>query len=302
MDIIQRHFILFSPRIKKALEKYSHWESVCEIRLRPNAPLSLTDHRGNITIDENGIPCPLSQGIITYKEDLSHLVASFCGGSVYRYFENLQDGFAVDEDGWRLGLCTQKLSGRFFLPDRILGINLRIPRHVPFAAKPILQKMRDESFFSLLICSPPGEGKTTTLRSLGAMLSLGNDLFPPQRVTVIDERGELFPTNMKIRTGLLDVLPYYEKSKGIELATRLFSPQIILCDEIGSIKEADSILSACSGGCSVVATAHAGSVEEAKRSPLLAKLMESGKFQYVLFLNKEADETFRCRFSWYKLL
>ncbi len=302
MDPVKRHLSLFPPRLRNTLQAFPHWESICEIRLRRDAALSLTSFKGNITINESGVPCPISRGMICRQEELSYLIGSFCGGSVYRYFDRLQDGFAVDQDGWRLGVCTQKSEGGFFLPDQILGINLRIPRQAPLAAKPIVEKMKEEGAFSLLICSPPGDGKTTMLRSLGAMLSLGDKSFSPLRVVAVDERGELYPANMKVNTGLLDVLPFHKKGEGIQLATRIFSPQIILCDEIGSMQEADAILCACSGGCSVIASAHAASMEEAKRTPVLAKLMDSGKFRYVLFLNKEDGEAYRCRLQWEKAL
>lgn len=298
MDKIRRHLALFPPRLRSILEKYDRWEYISEIRLRLNAPLSLTKFDGNVTLDPEGMACPLSSGVICREEELSDLLGAFCGGSVYRYFDRFKDGFAVDEDGWRLGICSQPATGSVFLPQRITGINLRIPRQVPFAAKPILKKMQAEGVFSLLVCSAPGEGKTTLLRSLGALLSLGNGSLSPLRVAVVDERGELFPPKMKIKTGLLDVLPFYEKSVGIEHATRLFSPQVILCDEIGSPGEADAVLNACSGGCTVVASAHAATLREARHSPALAKLMDSGKFQSLLFLTRLPGETYQCRFQW----
>lgn len=301
MDSIKRHLALFPPRLRDVLDKYSRWDHVCEVRLRMNAPLSLTNFQGNVTLDENGRECPLPLGILCKEEELSYLLGAFCKGSVYRYFDRLKDGFAVDEDGWRMGICSQRTAGAVFLPHQILGINLRIPRQAPFAAKPIVEKMNAEGIFSLLICSAPGEGKTTILRSLGALLSLGYAGLSPLRVAVVDEREELFPPNMKVKAGLLDVLPAYEKSAGIELATRLFSPQIILCDEIGSSKEADSVLNACSGGCKVIASAHAENLSEAKCSPPLAKLIESGKFRYALFLKKIPGKAYRCRLQWEKL-
>ena len=249
-------------------------------------------------MDEFGKACPLSQGVTCDANDLSTLLGAFCGGSVYRYFDRLQDGFAVDEDGWRIGICSQNTTGSVFLPQLLSGVNLRIPRQVPYAAKPILEKMEAEGVSSLLICSAPGDGKTTLLRSLGALLSMGNENFSPLRVAVVDEREELFPANMKVKRGLLDVLPAYKKQDGIEQATRLFSPQVILCDEICSLAEAEAVLNACSGGCTVIASAHAASLQEAKRSPALTKLMESGKFRYGVFLERIPGRSYERRFHW----
>ena len=302
MDEIKYHLSLFPPRLKGILENFAPWDQVYEIRLRADAPLSLTRHSGNVTLDEAGQPCPLSRAVGCSAEELVYLLGAFCGGSVYRYFDHLKDGFAVDDYGWRMGVCTRPSKGGIFLPQTIEGINLRIPRQAPSAAMPIIEKMEARGLFSLLIFSPPGEGKTTILRSLGALLSLGSKSLAPARVAVIDQRGELFPKKMKARVGLLDVLSDYEKAEGIQLATRLLNPEMILCDEIGSSDEADAILSSCSGGAYVVATAHASSKEEARRTPYLAKLMESGKFGYALFLNKERGESYQCRFFWEALV
>lgn len=298
MDSIKKHLSLFSPRLKYILEKFENWDQISEIRLRLNAPLSLTSFRGNVTLNKLGKACPLSEGVICEADDLSTLLGAFCGGSVYRFFEELQDSFAVDADGWRMGICSKTAAGSVFLPQLISGINLRIPRQIPLAAKTIVEKMETEGIFSLLICSAPGDGKTTILRSLGALLSMGSAKLSPQRVAVVDEREELFPLNMKIETGLLDVLPSCKKPIGIERATRLFSPQIILCDEIGSLKEAEAVLNACSGGCTVIASAHASNLQEAKHSPALLSLIESGKFRFGLFIEKIPDTTYKCRFHW----
>ncbi|MBQ3076016.1 MAG: hypothetical protein IJC26_08095 [Clostridia bacterium] len=302
MDIIKHHFTLFPPRLRRILEDFPDWEKIFEIRLRCGAPLSLSSMNGNVTLNESGLPCPLSQGVCAEEEEIAYVLGSFCKGSVYRYFHRLKDGFAVDDYGWRIGISTERAEQGVYFPGKILGINLRIPRQAPMAAVPIIEKMKSEGLFSMLIFSAPGEGKTTILRSLASLLSLGSDAMSPVRVAVVDERQELFPPKMKIKAGLLDVLPSYGKSEGMELAARLFSPQVIPCDEIGNHKEAEAILDSCSGGCYAVATAHSASPEEARRIPYLSKLIESGKFRYGLFIKKEAKERYQCKFLWEKFL
>ena len=298
MDDIRYHLSLFPPRLRTVLEAFDPWDTVYEIRLRSSGPLSLTGAEGNIFLDQYGKASPPERGICCQEEELRQLLGSFCRGNVYRYFDRLQDGFAVDEFGWRLGISTVKNENALFLPKRMTGINLRIPRQDPKLALPVAQKMGEEGLFSLLIFSAPGEGKTTFLRSLAALLSLGFEGTPPVRVAVIDENQELFPLQMNVKTGLLDLLPSVRKEEGIGMATRLFSPQVILCDEIGSAKESEAVLNACSGGCYIVATAHAASRSEAERIPYLHSLIRSGRFAYALFLKKEKGAPFRLRFHW----
>ena len=298
MDEIKYHLSLFPPRLRSILESFGDWERICEIRLRSGAPLSLTDQNGNLTLDEQGVPCSVSQGVLCTSEDLLYLLGSFCGGSVYRYFDSMKNGFVVDDYGWRMGISTLPKKSRIFIPQKILGINLRIPRQAPFAAEPIIHRIRKDGLFSLLIFSPPGEGKTTFLRSLASLLSLGSEGLSPIRVAVVDDKSELFPPQTKIKVGLLDVLPSYEKGEGITLATKLFSPQVILCDEIGSQQEAGALLNAGSGGCYVMATAHARDLREAKGLPYLAELIDSGRFRYGVFLKKSAGEKVRIDLRW----
>ena len=300
MDEITYHISLFPPRLKNVLASYSAWERVCEIRLRCDGVLSLTTTDGNVILDESGAPSSAERGVRCREEELLRLLGAFCGGSVYRYFDRLQDGFAVDDYGWRMGICAEQTAGGLFLPQKISGINLRIPRQNPSIARPVAERLHREGLFSFLIFSAPGEGKTTLLRALAATLSLGVDGKEPLRVAVIDEKSELFPPQMQVETGLLDVLSPQDKGEGIAMATRLFSPQVILCDEIGNAKESEAILEAGGGGCNVIATAHARTLQEALQIPYLARLIRSGRFAYGLFLSKEDGHPFRIRFHWEK--
>ena len=63
---------------------------------------------------------------------------------------------------------------------------------------------------------------------------------------------------------------------------RAFSPQVIVCDEIGNDEEADAILRAQAGGVPMIATAHADSLSSLLRRPCFARLYENGVFsQYI---------------------
>ncbi len=298
MDEIKKHLSYFPERIKGALENFPFWKDICEIRLRENLPLSLTSFEGNILIDPLGRPCNFEEALRCREEDLSWVLAAFCSGSVYRYFDTLKEGYAVDEDGWRMGLCPSKGSTGNFLPERPGGINLRIPRDVPDAARELIDKISVEGLSSFLILSGPGEGKTTLLRALASALSRGEGIGEAARVAVVDERREIFPKRFHKNTGLLDLLSGYTKKEGIEIATRLFSPQVILCDEIGNEEEAKALLSSCSGGCFVIATAHAKDLSEARKIPYLEHLLTSGRFERIASIRRISGKTYRNRILW----
>ena len=300
MESVKKHFILFPPDLRSALEKFSRWDHICEIRLRKNLPLSLTSFQENILIDKNGQKCGLKDAITCTGKDLNYLLGTFCSGSVYRYFHNLSTGFAVDDDGWRLGICSEKKAGGDFIPEEPSGINLRIPRLLPTAADDLISRIKNDSLSSTLILSAPGEGKTTLLRALALKLASGS-MGSPLRVAVIDEKQELFPKNYG-ESGLVDLLSGYEKKEGIELAIRLFSPQVILCDEIGNEKEVSAILSSCTGGCTVIASCHAVGLDNAKRIKILKPLIESGLFKKAVTIRREKGDEYKRRLLFEEIL
>ena len=279
MTGIKKHLTLFPPRLYASLAAFENWESIREIRLRRHLPLSLTGFEGNLFLSEQGKICRYENALICRDEEIRFLIGSFSKGSLYRYFSTMQDGFMVDEEGWRLGLCPE-YNDSPLMPEIFQGASLRIPRNVPNAAKPILDFFHANALGSTLILSPPGDGKTTLLRSLATLLSRGEDL-PPMRVAVVDERKELFPSGLVKEGGLCDVLSGYSKEKGIEIATRIFAPQVIVCDEIGSQKDAEAILRNGNAGTYFFASAHGNDLESARNRPGIRMLLEAGIFTYI---------------------
>lgn len=291
MTDIQNHLKLFPPRLRAVLERFSPWDRVFEIRLRACQPLSLTSFDSNLLLDESGhVVSDPKRAIQCQNEDLIYVLSTFCGGSAYRYFDHLTDGYAVDAYGWRLALAAQKVSQSHFMPEKIEALSLRIPRSVPHAADTVLEKMGKEGIFSLLVLSPPGGGKTTLLRALATALGRGDRISSPIRVAVIDQRKELFPERFARKDTLIDLLPEDTKGEGIEKATRLLTPQVILLDEIGGDKDAESVISSCRGGVTLIASAHADSLAQAKQIPYLARLLDFGIFRYALILSGKGTE------------
>jgi stage III sporulation protein AA len=301
MNGLKKRLSYFPERVRSCLNGFSHWESISEIRMRRDKPLSLTSFRGNLFLDEKGRPCGVKEALYTDQKEIRDFICAFCKGSVYRYFETLKEGFLVDELGYRLGVCPDKNSASSFLPERFEGVNLRIPRVVEGAAKPLLTEFSKKGLFSTLILSPPGAGKTTLLRDLGAALSRG-DTGEAYRVAVIDERGELFPDAFSKGVGSLDVLSGYKKAEGIACAVRLFSPQVILCDEIGSVEDARAILGAAGSGCLFFASAHANSPKDVLSRPVIRELMEAGIFTYTATLERIPHEFYRSTLSLEKVI
>ncbi len=59
-----------------------------------------------------------------------------------------------------------------------------------------------------------------------------------------------------------DVYDNCLKSKGMILAIRSMAPEVIICDEIGSKDDFESILTAYNSGVSIISTIHGSSEED----------------------------------------
>ncbi|MBR5123676.1 MAG: hypothetical protein IKU90_00970 [Clostridia bacterium] len=232
------------------------WETIEEIRLRAGRYAGITVGGRNLTVR-----------ILLTVAELAAILTHMCGGSLYAYSQSINQGYITLPRGIRVGVAGRAVceDGRIIGVCEITGLCIRLPHRFGTMGGTVcrlLRRMAAEggSPKGVLIYAPPGEGKTTLLRAVTAGMA-GADGEPPLRTVVIDTRGELgFETDGQ---GLcLDILRGYPRDRGIEIATRTLSAQLIVCDEIGDVEEAMALISAHHGGVPLVATAHGGTCAE----------------------------------------
>ena len=132
---------------------------------------------------------------------------------------------------------------------------------------------------SVLILGPPGSGKTTLLRDMLRCLA------EREAVTVVDERGELFPEHFH-RGKRMDVLTGCPKQEGIDMVLRSMGPKIIAVDEITSEGDCEALIRAGWCGVRIFATAHASSVSDLENRPIYRRLYQCGLFDHMLILDR----------------
>ena len=200
----------------------------------------------------------------------------------------ISEGYLTAEGGHRIGICGKTT----VLGDKVSGISeptslcIRVARDFAGIANGIANLSG-----SILIIGPPGSGKTTLLRDLIRMKSdLGQG-----SVSVVDERQELFPIykgQAGFSTGSsTDVLSGCAKSEGISAVLRSMNPRWIAVDEITAQSDCEALLNAGWCGVDLLATAHAGSLQDLRTRPVYDGLMQYHLFQTVVVLQRDKSWT-----------
>ena len=216
------------------------------------------------------------------ESDMEGLLERMCDGAIYAYRDSISKGYITLSGGIRVGIGGHaKYEHRSLVGvSDIRSLIFRIPGHACEFGEELEKLYRREGFCGMLIYSVPGGGKTTALRSLALSLGTGKESV---RVAVIDERCEFDESDY--RSSEVDILKGYTRKRGLDIATRTLSPQVLIIDEIGA-DDAAELVSAVKCGIPLIATAHAASFEELMTKPSLSPLLEIGAFSLFVGIRR----------------
>lgn len=265
-----------------------------EIRLRSGKPLMLKIGQETQTID-----------YIVKQQEVLQAFERICENSVYSYTRQICDGYITIRGGNRVGIVGSAVidNGQVININYISSLNFRIARQQIGCSNSIIEDIIDNynnSIHNTLIVSPPGCGKTTLLRDMVRNISNGiNEIgFKGKTVGVVDERGEIaamykgIPQNdIGIRTDVVDNMP---KPQAMRMLVRSMAPNVIVCDEIGSIEDINAIDYAMCSGVKGIFTAHGKNIDEVNQNPELSKLLNKHVFERIILLNPEKRGDARC--------
>ncbi len=259
------------------------YENLQEIRMRVNRPVMLYYSDRKSYLGNSG-ECGLDRAIISKYADIENIVTCFCESSVYAYTENIKEGFITLQGGHRVGIAGRAVGKKAHISNLcdFSSVNIRIAREYKGCADVCINKLEEnQKVLNTIIIAPPNAGKTTLLRDISRQLS------KKYKVSIIDERQEIAAVKNgepQFDIGIeSDVLSGFSKADGITHALRSLSPDVIVCDEIGTNEDVLSVKTILKGGCKIITSMHGESIEEmlTKQKELLSL------FDVIILINKK---------------
>lgn len=275
----------FSPEIRKLLEMSigGYADNIQEIRLRCGKPVAVSSY-GKVRYISGGQPA-----YKVSRNDIEYTFQALCNYSVHSYQNEIAQSFITVKGGHRAGIAGSAVLNDNHITSvkYISSINFRIASQIKGCSDRIYSQIFSQRPEGLLVAGVPSSGKTTFLRDLCRNLS------EKYCVSVIDERGEIgavYHGEPQNDLGMMcDVFDGYPKAEGLQTALRVMSPDIAVCDEIGGESEVRQLLSCVNAGVKIIASAHAGSVDELYRRKNIKILLENGVFDYIVMLGKKEN-------------
>lgn len=259
-----------------------------EIRYRKNKPLIIYICKEMYFLNEYSISKTYSSKcIIVSSDEFDCLTDRLCNSSYHTNMDSMIRGFITVNNGSRVGVA-----GKAVYRDKsvnslkdISSLCIRILHDYKNCSRKILNTLYREEPVSIIVAGEPKSGKTTLLRDMGRLLSSGfNGKY--KCVSFIDERGELSAGNCGINT---DSIIGFEKSKGIEIATRTLAPELIICDEIGNNEELEAIKYGFSTGVNFAVSVHMKQISQISSNKIVNELIKTGEFDYLVLLKNFTD-------------
>ena len=271
----QAYLNLLPHWMRDDVDKYGH-ENLQELRIRTGLRPEIICKNRRYSLSK----CASKEDII-FVINAASRYSPWAAGTIAR-------GYITASGGHRVGVCgvATVLGCKMNGISTPTSVCIRVARDFDGIAQSISRITG-----SILIIGPPGSGKTTLLRDLIRCKS-GNG---QGSISVVDEREEIFPQfngQACFESGKnTDILSGCSKTEGIEAVLRSMNPEYIAVDEITSQNDCEALLHAGWCGVELLATAHAGSVNDLKSRPVYKPLIDKKLFTTVIILRRDKSWT-----------
>lgn len=272
------------------LEK-SITENITELRIRRNKPLIVYVKKEPyfITIGGRLVNNFTDNTVIFNDESFDYITDRLCNHSYHTNMHTMIDGYITAKNGSRVGIGVSAVYKENVITSvrDISSLNIRIASEHKNCSREILNILYSQNTPSIIVAGAVMSGKTTFLRDMSRLLSSGF-AGKYRKVAVVDERSEISSGfDVGINT---DVLKGFKKGRGIEIATRTLSPDIIVCDEIGNADELNAISYGFSTGVSFAVSVHMKDVNQVFSNRIITELLSTDEFDYIVLLKSFTDD------------
>ena len=220
-----------------------------ELRMRADKPLRANVGGTFCFLGEHGTD-QAENAIRPTQEEVADTLFAASGYSVYSVENQIKRGFVTGAEGERIGIAGSYVyEGNSLLSvHSVTSLCIRIPHAIEGCAEEIYRRCLSKEMRSIILLSPPGEGKTTLLRDLSRLVCERRKL----NVLVSDERGELSAGNLG---DTCDVVRFADKLTAFTAGIRAMRPDVIVTDELLP-EDYAAVRRAVESGIYVFASAH----------------------------------------------
>lgn len=274
---------ILPKEISNIVKQYLQEDAVQEIRIKSGKPVILNLSYGEKVLDYR-----------TTSEDLKFMMAKVSNYSLYAFEEEIKQGYITLNGGHRVGLAGECVisNGEVRTIKNISSLNIRICREIIGSSNKIMNLITNNNrVYNTLIVSPPKCGKTTILRDIAKNISNGmyKINLSGKKVTIVDERSEIAACyngvpqmNVGIRT---DILDNCLKKSGMIMAIRSLSPEVLICDEIGTKGDLEALNMAFNSGVNVIVTVHGYDIADVYGRAVFKDLIDNCILERIILLS-----------------
>ena len=269
--------------IGNSIKQFLMEDKIQEIRIKVGKPIIL-----NLAFEEKVLD------YIPTREDLRYLITKISNYSLYAFEEEIKQGYITLKGGHRVGLAGECVmsKGEVRTIKNISSLNIRICKEVIGASNKVMKLITEnDRVYNTLIVSPPKCGKTTILRDIAKNLSNGmyQINLKGKKVTIVDERSEIAACyngipqmNVGIRT---DILDNCLKKSGMIMAIRSLSPEVLICDEIGTEGDLEALNMAFNSGVNIIVTVHGYDINDICNRGVFKELIDNCVLERIIVLS-----------------
>ena len=274
---------ILPKEISNIVKQYLQEDAVQEIRIKSGKPVILNLSYGEKVLDYR-----------TTSEDLKFMMAEVSNYSLYAFEGEIRQGYITLKGGHRVGLAGECVisNGEVRTIKNISSLNIRICREIIGSSNKIMNLITNNNrVYNTLIVSPPKCGKTTILRDIAKNISNGmyKINLSGKKVTIVDERSEIAACyngvpqmNVGIRT---DILDNCLKKSGMIMAIRSLSPEVLICDEIGTKGDLEALNMAFNSGVNVIVTVHGYDIADVYGRAVFKDLIDNCILERIILLS-----------------